>query len=430
MEYGIIIFSLFMALLAWHHYKDIMNPVTIFCALWGFITFLAKLQLYGLFVAEQRTFLIVFIGILFYTIGCAMPKIIRVRRNGNGRVRLQGAAQINDWILICFYVITVLFLLIDLLIVVPLLLSGVSLADIRRMLDDPNSALLIRRSAIEGILRNFISTPFSVIAYPIGLIYFRGKKRYGGFFLLSGVIITILRLMTDGGRIILIFAIIFTLAILRREAIVFVKNSYKKHKNKYKLGMVVFVALLIVLFIWSTTQRTSESIGQHLYYYLTMCFPYFDGKIIQIDSAGIHTWGAISLHGFTTPFLMLLKNLLGMPYPNWYQLAADWQNSFNESVQIASNRSLNAFSTLFSQMYLDAGVLGVIIISFLFGWTCKRAYQAFRSSNASPKDVAKYALLIVCIATSFVRLQFNQVLFAMGYLYINLFLSNEPINNR
>ena len=64
---------------------------------------------------------------------------------------------------------------------------------------------------------------------------------------------------------------------------------------------------------------------------------------------------------------------------------------------------MNAYATLFYDFYIDFGVIGIALLSFLFGYICMRAYKNFRK-KVDMRSLVVYLILLQFIMFSVARI--------------------------
>ena len=61
-----LMFCVAFAFIGYFTEKNIFNPVTIMTILWGSIVYLSRLGLYGLYLANEHTYLMITVGIYIF----------------------------------------------------------------------------------------------------------------------------------------------------------------------------------------------------------------------------------------------------------------------------------------------------------------------------------------------------------------------------
>ena len=77
----------------------------------------------------------------------------------------------------------------------------------------------------------------------------------------------------------------------------------------------------------------------------------------------------------------------------------------------------NAFVTYIASFYIDFGLLGVIVLSFVFGFFSSHYYKEYIQKN-SLYDALPIGVIYVFVLTSIIKFGFTGYRFGLGYLYI------------
>jgi O-antigen ligase len=117
-------------------------------------------------------------------------------------------------------------------------------------------------------------------------------------------------------------------------------------------------------------------------------------------------------------YVLSFLNRLGLPVANF--------SSYVQSLLYVENRiaigptsSMNAFVSQFYYMYVDGGVMGVVIGMMIYGIVSHNLYKKAKNLT-SARGMALYFLIVETIVTSMVRFQFTNIAFAMSVFYILL----------
>ena len=109
----------------------------------------------------------------------------------------------------------------------------------------------------------------------------------------------------------------------------------------------------------------------------------------------------------------IIANKLGMPFQQPIELLVEYKQS--DYLLIGPNIRHNALYTAFLYFYLDGGILGVIIISFILGMLCRLSVRMMYRYRNTPSLV----LCSLCFTTSLFSITDYRFI---NYIYIVLII--------
>lgn len=408
-------------LVSWKREKSIFGPGTMLSGLWMIITILASMKLYGLYEADSFAYLLITIGIVFFGLGCALKRRVRFVFGSTPKevpVALDQSSEIGEINITILHILCIFSALMmiypDYLAIKFLLVNGFDMTQIRAEFDMPYSNLVLR------LLYNYVVLPFSFAASPIfAATQFLGRKK-DNIVLFSVSFIVFSRLLTEGGRVIVLY---FLLAFLAARSM-----TKTKQQQKRKIAVYVLIALGLFAVFAVTNSRTNQSLFEHLYIYLCGVVPHLSARLKEVNSQGILTYGLASVFGYVEFIFTMLENI-GFPYPSFIKVVADAVNQVVQTtIPIANNDVLfNAFVSPIYYMYCDGRTLGVIIEMFLYGMVSFHFYQKFQSRK-SYRNLALYLLILQGLVFSFVRIQFAVLHYALAFFFICFVFDNKIRN--
>lgn len=187
-----------------------------------------------------------------------------------------------------------------------------------------------------------------------------------------------------------------------------------KIKNFFKYSIFLIV-IIGYLFAFISQQRSIAQLGEDQSS-IMRTFTYYYGGSVQffgncLNSFKIdYTYGFSSLRGFFAPFFGIFR-IFGLSNPEVLENANEYlvQLHANE-VQISPTKTYNSFATAFFQFYCDGGVVGVIVLSFLYGLCAQSLYNKmiyYGSKRSEANYVFFYANILML---SFVNMETVQAL--------------------
>jgi oligosaccharide repeat unit polymerase len=245
--------------------------------------------------------------------------------------------------------------------------------------------------------------------------------------LILNVIILFFRTLTDGSRSTLIyFAFHFFIAFIlyfgkrtKRQKEVDISKD-KKKKNKKIVRVMIIVAIFFI--VLTTISRSGNSAVRYAYLYFTMEPYMMEIWASKVDAAGLAGYGLASTNGFSFFVLYLLKNFRVLSdYPMFWHTINNIIAETESQWQIITSTGTmaNAYVSLFWYFYLDGGVIGIIVGSFVYGGFCAKYYWN-AMKNMSPRTVAIYCFIIQGLFMSFVRFQFGNITYATAFVVLML----------
>jgi len=389
-----------------------ITPLVIFSGLWFFIVLMSIWGLFDLDKTSDQAYAVISVGIFAYGLGeLISSKYTFKNKTGKSEYVLRNK------VVYLLIVITILLYLMDFSKVFSYLTSGQSLAYIRLISQDKTSVLYSDRSALESAVRMFIIQPFAVAFQVIvAQEFIEGKKRW----IVWDIAIILLKVLSEGSRsLFLYFGVHLVLIFLFNNKFkTYTQGLARMSKHKKRIVRIILFLLAIVL-VYTTMARSGERALRTTYYYFSMEPRMLDIWLGEIKEYG---YGSASINGFVFPFVWFFKNLLKMSaYPSyWYNNVFLFIDSTDKLWQVISSidqTKANAYVSIFFFPFLDGGYFGEFIIMFIFGFFARQMYKnAIKDMN--PKNMCLYSYTLLAILFSFVRLQFADISYALGFIFL------------
>jgi oligosaccharide repeat unit polymerase len=388
----------------------ITKPLFLFNLMYLFLIIFTQFGFFNLNKPSILSIIYVFIGVIFINLGFFLSYRKKVNytvyslflcRNYN----LKTSVFLNAFLFLSF-----LLLLPDVIISFDLFINyGYSLGHIRTLFVQNDPIFFSYRNLYINSLRYLLLNPAFFLA-PIVLSYNLFKKFQINFSTLISACIIIFFIITQGGRTILVHLIFyFTL-------LFFYKILSKKSDKSLKIYLMIGAALVLFFFL-TTLSRGQSDIIKSIYIYFFGSLPHFDYRLETFDSNFVHTLGLTSIFGFFRTLVLFSKNIFNF-IPEIFELTQIQIISLESPVDIGNIGFLyNAFVTPFLYFYIDFGIYGIVLLSFLYGLLYKFTYvKAFFSNSRVFKF--HFMLLTLSLIFSFVRFEFSNPGFALAYFYI------------
>lgn len=418
------IFCILFAIIAFWSEKKILNPVTVFCGLWGIVIFLSSLHLYNLFSASMKIYDWIFLGIISYVFGYY---VVRILSKGKAVSFILGKRKTNSQyvykpkytLLYVLIVICFLFYLKDIITMGVQISSIFNLTSVQEMARGVGNV-----SSIESAMRLLIIEPFFIAVIPITAIDFWFGKRDRKLFILT-IVLLISKVLSSGGRSAFIqffFCLFVGFTFIRNKEIVDKDISLKKvmKKNRKRIIIIAVIAFIVLLIL--SLSRAGANLVKTIYFDFAMPPYMFETWAEKVDVQNLYGYGIASLNGVFYLILYIAKNLLRLfsAFPESYQkiydivLATDTEWS-----AIGNGVFANAYVSIFWFLYLDARQVGIVVGMFLYGILL---YMSFSHAlrKTSERNVCLYALILMGIFYSFVRMQFTLQNYFLGIIFVFL----------
>lgn len=400
--------------------KSIVNPIILLCVLWGFINIFSSIHLYGLYIAQPRTYYYINIGIAAFVMGYYLMKIA-TRNKGFVLKEINGKKLYSLRKNVCFIFLSlcILFLGYRFLKFSNIILrNGYSLGAIQTSVGE-NAA------SFSGILNaiSFLIINPMLVALPAAIISdFYVRKRKPQLLILS-ILLCVFRVIVSGGRqaFIQLFLYIFISLSFVMDAI---KKGLYKSKKKFNKKKMYFVTGLITIgvLLLLTLSRTS-AVVKTIYLDFAMQPIMFEIWSKKIQDANMIAYGNATLLGIMYPICYMAKNLLGMSsVPQGIQQVYDMRlSTMSEWVQIGPNLSANAYVTCFWYFFYDARIYGIIIGMFISGCL---AYNVYIKAKRKPtnRNICAYLFIVSAIFYSFGDFYPSNPYYILGFIYAEILM--------
>ena len=403
-----ILLLVFFAYASWKVEKSLISPSVMFATLWLIIIFLYNLKLENYFDVRDSTVWIIIIGVFsFFLGGCCSPK-------GKPKFMNTGISITSVFLL---QIISILVFLPDAVEAAAKLSSGMTLQDLRADMDFSTMGRTSGQNGVLSILKNFILTPFMYLSYPlVSYVFVSSIKRdkISKYVLYLEIIIIAISIVRLGGRIQIFYFLFSFLTIY-----LYLKNRITL-SSRVQWSIHALLIIAAVSFFTTSVSRGITDVPMSFYSYLTCCVPMLD---IGLQNETLHTFGAMSL---AAPLMLFdsLFRFLGLGGLSIIEVIYKMLEKTQETVIIGNGISSNAFYSLFYWFYHDFGILGVAIMSFLYGIIAKYFYNVVKAGY-SPWSLIIYALILQGVAFSFIRFQFATNYYFYSFLLIPIFLKHH-----
>ena len=415
------ILCLFAAFIGFKTEKRLFNPVTLFCGLWGIIVFLSSLCLYNLYLSENKTYNLIFWGIVCFVVGYYFYKLIVGNKRviiGDRQKRLSNREYVLNYKLIYFlFILCILFLLKDFISIFNNLGMITNLHDTQKLLQSDKEVFV--RSGIENAFRIFIINPMVTICPIIAIVdLWLGKK--DKLLIALAFVIIMMKVVATGGRaafIQLFFYFIVMYTLCNNGKYNFRKYISKKNRKIFIFAGIVIVSLLATM----TLSRAGQAALKTIYYDFSMqpmMFQIWSEKAEQLPASnGMATFSGL-FHLIDYTLRNTVKIALPQSYTDIYNMIAltdtEWQ-------RIGKGVFANAYVSVFWFFYVDGRSFGIMFGSFLYGAVCRAFYKNIML-GLNVKSLAVYSFLLMGVFYTFGTSMFSQSGYVLGLIFLYSFI--------
>jgi oligosaccharide repeat unit polymerase len=378
---------------------------------------LASFQFYDIYAISDETYMLSVLSVCSFIVGYHLRKIIRFTSDENDQIKSR-PSEINIkryYILLVTCLVSVWqnYVLIGVVYSQGLNI-GAAYQLMARAVTGQAEELADIYTDIGSQVQQYIGYPLLYLLIPISiLLYYKTlKKRY----VLIVLLLFLIRFLADFKRTILVFIILFFAfyAVLLRKKIMVMARENPLVKRKLKYLSVALSALLLLTFVIISAFRSDEvgesySVFQNFYYYYIGCFKLLDIRVEEWDLLNIdHTLGFTTFRGVIAPFFAGLKLLTGVDASGVFADATYLVNSLhNYVVYISSGHLYNTYTTNIFQFYCDGGLLGVCVLSMIYGWISSAYYKKYREIG-DVRSIFNFGYFF-CIFILFTNMHINSI---------------------
>lgn len=401
-----------------------IDLISLFCFIWTIVFGAASLKLFGMREYQSTTVaLFALASFSFFIFGYigryGKYKHFRLERKTNNK-----EIKLNKWILWILICISTAFILYMMLRMLALMQAGIPMGTIHAMyLGRGNEDFFT--IPILNQLHSKLIIPFVYCLVPIIVYLILTDLKGNWLCILVGLADLLLYMMATGSRIVIIFVVSDMLLMLSFTRIRLSKKAFRKIK---KFGSLILVFLIIALIGFTISRKgfasnngksvVSQVFGE-IYKYFSLCIPFSDYWLSSIDKEGIVTYGKLSFYGA----LSLIE---------WICVFFFKTNTFGEleiCKEIASNLEImrpifkdakcNAFVTYLFYFYTDFGIVGVMVLSSIWGFLCGNIGRKIKKERTE-RSVLFYLLFAQTVSMSFSRWSFFDAPYFLAFLYMSL----------
>jgi len=363
--------------------RNILSPSSSFTFLYLVVFILSAFGWYGIYRASDDAYFLITLGITCFVAGCVIKRKSPKGKTlfSTGKV-LDVSDKLREPIYWTMFIICMVVLLYSAYTILLFFRSGGNIGEVYVLAasatDGEENELT--KSSFQILLESYIAYPLLYLLVPVSVVEFFNtyKKKY----LTVAVILALLRVILDARRTYLaafILIVAFCFVLHRKDLRYFDKALQCKIKNIYKFSFLILILIGYIFILISelrSVARTGEdqySTLQTLTYYYGGSVQFFEECITKIKIE--YTYGFSTLRGFFAPFFGVFK-LFGLDSPEILENANAYLAELHLHIlNISPTKTYNSFATCFFQFYCDFGIIGIVFLSFCFGFYAQSLYN-------------------------------------------------------
>lgn len=397
------------------------NPIVYFNFWWGGWLFISYFGLLGIDVPNIRTYLIVMLYMVLFSIGCLL--IIK-RVNPIQNSLKKELTKSSEYKLKTLNIIQLFILLILIPFVIKAIpnILNMEASTYRTAIYSTN--ILYSSNTIERAF-DYIIQPMIVTGLLLGGLSTLLGFKYRKLFIISVLNAILYSIMTLGRwyflRIIAFLLLGYLLLILTRKT-----NLNKKvlRSNK-RLLLVLLPVGFIAILVSSFRANNTNSILYTFYEYVVR---YFTGSFVALDrflndyysNTMSNYYGRVTFAGLEEFFVFVIRRF-DTSVENLKSTISFYTNEF---INIGGGYSYNAFYTSIYNHYLDGGILFLVLFTIIFGTTVGVIYNYY----ISKPNLFSISLLVFIIYISLIATLRWEFYYPMTWIVVlNLLLLNTKL---
>lgn len=413
MSYICIIIVLLASFFCYRNDKTLFSPTVSFTLLFAVVFFLSVSGWYGLFLAGDEAYIYITLGIISFVFGALARKKYSLKNAFyNTGKKIHSIDVLKEKTYNIMLIITLIILSFSATMILSFILSGKTIGDVyivaAAATDGADDELT--KGSFQILLESYIAYPLLYLLVPVSLVEFFNtyKKRY----LIIAIFLTLLRVCLDARRTYLtafIMMIVICIYMHRKDFHFYTPEMLKKYK-KFKKYALLIILLFGYFFVFVSQQRSIARNGEDLSntlstltYYYGGCVQFFWDSVKNIPTE--YTLGFSALRGFFAPFFGIFR-LIGIATPDLLENANTYLESLHAHILLISpDKYYNSFATCFFQFYCDGGILGIIVLSFFYGYYSQNIFERMVIKRSKEAETAYVFFFANILMLSFVNME-------------------------
>lgn len=381
--------------------KTPVNPIVAFAGPW-FIVLVYSVSLDRLPIASNKTYQIIFYGLLSFILGVFVLDIFQRKITVN--VKKERVTELNKKIVYFLIFVSIIFYLKNLLFFYTRGVFGLDqiIAAIQSG-NGPNNPVFLSDWIV---LPSLYAIGASVISSWV--LGDKDKK-----LLFTTVVMYLLAGLSTGSKTLMVLLLVFLLVAIMVTGEV--KLNFKK-----SVAILLVVASIYLVFLVTANSRNQFS-NDLTKYELGIPPRMFQIWSDKLEGTNLMGYGEASLAGLLQSIVPIAKRIAPFIDFSHFDTIYDWTISTDSTwVNPGTNIPANAYVSCFYFFYLDFRVIGVFTFSFITGAISAILYNLARKQNIGIY-LSIYIVFFYQLLYSFIRSNFSIVGWALAFLYLYLF---------
>lgn len=382
--------------------NKIINPLTIHLLFWTFWVSFLQLNLLNLYTVSINTYIFIYISILFFSIGYIVISGIHINQKSSNDI---SKANYNDKNEIktnktsFFIQIAILIILTYYLYRYTMVVSNLGIGESLRLVRFSTGALFTY--GIERLFYDYVLSTIIKVILIINIVGFFLYNKKDKNLILSFINIGLYSFIGIGRLAIFDTMVYITIAYVFMSNNTKTKaNKKQKKKKKFYITISFFIGLFIMIRLSAYKYRLAfnlQTIKDIFFDNLSHFVLYFTGPFVAFDLAlnnnvlsnYQYTFGRATFAGFDE-IIGIVLDKIGINYLSGTDIIGEITSN---PIYIGNQQTFNAFYSGLLNFYLDGGVIGIIILSFIFGGVIGKFYISFKRN----KNIFTGALLVYLV---------------------------------
>ena len=375
--------------------KKIDTLLFLFACLWTVVIFLYDLKLFNIFEISNNTELILFLGVIGFTIGHVFAEKAQFQFSDSSSLKCEVYGKNINYIFV--NIVFTIVLIIAAYYYIPNIIIGIKGGGAKIV----KGMLMSGELSTGNVFVQYIARPFSKIMIATSA-YCIINERKRKFTIVSGIIMMLFELLGMWSKSSLVFFALCTgLTFFTNKKVI----GDLSRNRKLLTGVLISVAAFFIYFVGF----------KGLYYYACGCIPMLD-KIVNSKyyMPSGYTYGFLTFNSF---FRLIIKLLAPFGVQSvMFDKAEDYYFRFDTTTKISPDKYYNAFHTMFGDFYVDFGFLGVVLLSAILGFICAKVYVNYKKYHNIQSHIL-FCILAYYVLFSIVRIQMSNTVWGLALLY-------------
>ena len=409
----------FLALQGYKREKSIINFQTLFCLLWCVVCYAASLHLYDMMHFPDSVYIVFLVGCIGFSIGCNLYSPQQKRCSFSNRYAL------NKKLLNTIYYTVAIFMIYFTIKTIMLLKSGIPYSEIRSMWGLTSHEDAMMTNKFEIFVQQFILIPVIPILNCLLLLKILRIIDLKKEDIIKVLILSVLYVFVSGSRIVITNLLV--------QGFLFVSLFKIRLTVKYIKKIVISVLLLVVLISIISENRERERVrvewdaSKTYYAYCALPVPMCYYHMERADRMNYRSYGLSFFKGMATLSSFPLS-FLDIPRPEAFINMDEFYQGVHESVQIFYGIEHNAYVSMFFYFFLDFGLFGVFLGSFIYAvflnWLYRKALRDFNLRN-----ILLLLIALISFAKCFAKWEFQGSDYIMSFVLVYLLTYRKTLKN-